>query len=401
MAGIRTSRTGPRTTPRRAAQDGGPAGRHAAKGLPLGSRDRDMRDLTLAAALPVMFVAKLLVAFFLPDKYFYDNRRILSMALDLPTAVAWEGSYRVASDLFASINVFGLDTMLQWSICMGVLFTFVLIWMITRAYAPDWMQLVFVLATVGLLNIYVFTIGKDLIQFAFFFAAYLVITMPAGRGPVKILLVAAILYVESTFFRAYYILIAALVVAVYVVLTCFRRLYGRLGLGTVAMIVTILFAGIWLMLALSSSLMPDEYETVMALRDDYDQVMDGNADSSTYIRSLIPGEGLPVFMANYVVNAMRMMVPVELALRGPYYLPFFVFQTMVSVYLVNLLRRINRIDDPVLFLALCVFVGYVLASFIFEPDFGSWTRHEAATFPILHLLVLNRHQRLPATRGGR
>ena len=31
---------------------------------------------------------------------------------------------------------------------------------------------------------------------------------------------------------------------------------------------------------------------------------------------------------------------------------------------------------------------------LFEPDFGSWVRHEAATFPVLHLLVFSRNQRL-------
>ena len=38
-------------------------------------------------------------------------------------------------------------------------------------------------------------------------------------------------------------------------------------------------------------------------------------------------------------------------------------------------------------LALSVFTAYILGSFLFEPDFGSWVRHEAATFPVLHMIA--------------
>ncbi|NMM97695.1 hypothetical protein [Bifidobacterium olomucense] len=355
-----------------------------------------MRNLLIIGTPLVMVVAKLMVAFVLPPKYFYDNNRILAMSTGQSSPLAaWGGSYRIAADLFAAINVFDIDTMIGWSVSMGVIFTVVMLWLMLRADAPDMAQLMFLLATVGLLNIYVFTIGKDIIQFMVFLAVYLVLTMPIRRTAVRIVLAAVILYAESLFFRAYYVLIAALVLAVYAILFAFRAKKQRLGSAHVAAIIALMIASVGVMLAVSARVMPADYAQVMTLRDGYDQVMDGNADSSTYIRNLVPGEGLPVFMVNYVINALRMMVPVELAMRGAYYLPFFVFQLMVSAYLVNLLRQVNEIRDPALLLALCVFLGYVLASFIFEPDFGSWTRHEAATFPVLHLLVLNRYQQMP------
>ncbi|KAB8289137.1 hypothetical protein DSM100688_0217 [Bifidobacterium ramosum] len=357
--------------------------------------DARMRNLLIVGVPLAMVAAKLMVAFVLPAKYFYDNNRILAMATGQSSVlIAWEGSYRVAANLFASVNLLGLDTMLGWSVCMGLTFTVVTMWLMLRADAPDTAQLLFLMATAGLLNIYVLTIGKDLIQFVFFLAVYAVLTFPADHPTAKIALAAAVLYGESVFFRAYYILVAALALAVYAVLSAFRRRRRRLGAVDVAAIVALLFAGVWAMIAVASRLMPAEYAQVMSLRAGYDQAMLGSVDSVTYIRNLIPGEGLPVFMANYAVNALRMMVPVELALRGVYYLPFFAFQLMVTGYLINLLRQINTIRDPALFLALCVFLGYALASFVFEPDFGSWTRHEAATFPVLHLLVVNRYQRI-------
>lgn len=364
--------------------------------------DRRNKSALLVLILPVMVLAKLMVAFFLPDKYFYDNNRILGMTnvtlgLADPTTVdEWEGSYRVASDLFAGLNIGRLDTMLSWSLCLGVLFTLLLMFMMVRADAPDLFQSIFVLAAVGLLNIYIFTIGKDVIQFGFFFAVYIVLMLPFDNSLVKILMSAGILYFESTFFREYYILIAALILAVYVILTWFRR-RGRIGLGSMLAISVLLFLTIYVAMLAAQIVMPDEYNQMLGLRAGYDTTFGDNADASTLILNWIPGDNLPIFMANYVINAFRMMVPVELALRGFYYWPFCIFQLMVTLYMIHLISRLNHIKEPVLFLALCVYLGYALASFIFEPDFGSWVRHEAATFPVLHLLVLNAYQRIPLT----
>lgn len=364
------------------------------------------KSALLVLILPVMVIAKLMVAFFLPAKYFYDNNRILGMTnvtlglADASTVDEWEGSYRIASDLFASINVGKLDTMLSWSLCLGVLFTFLLMFMMIRADAPDLFQSIFILAAVGLLNIYIFTIGKDIIQFAFFFAVYIVLMLPFDNTLLKILGSAGILYFESTFFREYYILIAALILAVYVVLSWFKK-RGRIGLGSLLAIGVLLFAVIYAAMLSAQILMPDEYNQMLGLRTGYDTAFGDSSDSATIILNWIPGDGLPIFMVNYVINAFRMMIPIELALRGVYYWPFFIFQLMITLYMVHLIRQLNRINEPVLFLALCVYLGYALASFIFEPDFGSWVRHETATFPVLHLLVLNTYQRIPLTQEER
>ena len=101
-----------------------------------------------------------------------------------------------------------------------------------------------------------------------------------------------------------------------------------------------------------------------------------------------------MFLLNYLINAVRMMIPFELAVKGVQYLPFCLFQVAVTVYLVHLFGKLDEIEDDTQFLAISIFLGYVLASVLFEPDFGSWVRHEAATFPVLHLLVFSPNQRL-------
>ena len=80
------------------------------------------------------------------------------------------------------------------------------------------------------------TVG--VIQFAFFFAVYLVLLVPLNNSLIKVLACAGILYYESTFFREYYILIAALILAVYAILAFFRS-RQRLGLGSMLIIIEI------------------------------------------------------------------------------------------------------------------------------------------------------------------
>lgn len=94
---------------------------------------------------------------------------------------AWGGSYEVAANFFKTVNVFNFVKMTDWSWFLGLLMTGIILLVITRIDEPDLPQLVFLLACVGLLNIYVFNIGKDVIQFLFFFAVYLVIISPIGN----------------------------------------------------------------------------------------------------------------------------------------------------------------------------------------------------------------------------
>lgn len=355
--------------------------------------DRYNNSIAILLLFPVMFVAKFLVDHVLGDKYFFDNNRILQMTLGVDTG--WEGSYRVASDLFSKLNIFHFTTMVEWSTTLGVIFTFVLLILILRMPSLDLLQLMFLLASVGLLNIYVFNISKDIIQFSFFFAVYLVLQFPLKRPIISVALVAAILYYESTFFRSYYILIAAFVVGVYVLLLVFRRYVKRFSALTALEIVGCLFVMVFLALLVAQRVMPDEYKQVVSVRSDSTSIREGDTTASnTLITDLLPGSGLPGFMLNYVVNAFRMMIPVELLTKGAYYIPFFLFQCMVTVYIINMLRQINEVHDSKQFIAICVYIGYALGSFIFEPDFGSWVRHETATFPVLQLLVFSTNQHL-------
>lgn len=125
------------------------------------------KNATLVLVFVVMLAAKLLTML-LPAKYFYDNNRILGMVNSDVGVDAWGGSYVVAADFFKAINVFGFTTMEQWSWFLGLSLTLLVFFMVLRLPEPDMVQTIFLLACIGLLNIYVFNVGKDVVQFLVF-----------------------------------------------------------------------------------------------------------------------------------------------------------------------------------------------------------------------------------------
>ncbi len=354
------------------------------------------KNATLLLMFVVMIIAKLLTLM-LPMKYFYDNRRILRMAIGDRWVEAWGGTYVVAANFFKSINIFHFTTVNQWSYFLGLVLTLLVFFMLLRLPEPDMIQSIFFLACIGLLNIYVFNIGKDSIQFLFFLGVYVVLLLPIDIPFVKIGIAATILYFESRVFRSYYVLIAALVIAIYCILLFFRSRYKmKPAIKIVATIVT-MYLLVCVMMVATSVVLPGEYQQIMGIRDYSLAGREDDVDSVTIIKNWVGGDNstnLPLFLLNYLINAVRMMIPFELAVKGVQYIPFFCFQVAVTVYLAHLFGKIGEIDDEKQFLAIAIFLGYVLASVLFEPDFGSWVRHEAATFPVLHLLVMAPNQRL-------
>lgn len=95
-------------------------------------------------------------------------------------------------------------------------------------------------------------------------------------------------------------------------------------------------------------------------------------------------------MFDYIINAVRMMMPVELLMKSPGYAPFFVYQIFILMYLFRTVKNLRQIDNKMVVVLSC-FVAYFFGSVVFEPDFGSWVRHEATTFPVMQLMALQSY----------
>lgn len=342
--------------------------------------------MILMLTIPVTIVAKIFQATALPDKYFYDSSRMLSMLNNTGTMTAWGDGYKVVVDVFSKFNIFGFDTLTDWAIFLATIFSIILIIMFSRIDNPDTFQSIFLFASIFLLNVYVFNISKEIIQFSIFFLMYLIVIQNKLNTTMKVVLCFLIFYWESTFFRTYYLFMGALFVIVYFILRWIQNLNKQVNGKILFSIFIIIFLSVFAMIFALQFVSYDDYMELISVSETHT-----NEGANTAITNLIEINGnIFLFMVNYVINAVRMMFPVELLTKGVFCIPFAFYQVFILFYLIRSIRGVNKFTSSTDIISIAIMCGYLLGSFTFEPDFGSFVRHEAATFPILHVFALNK-----------
>lgn len=335
--------------------------------------------------IPLTIFCKFFQFTFLPGKYFWDSARMLSMSTGSNTMNAWGGSYEIVADLFRKINILNFNTLQDWAYFLAFIFTIIIIFMLSRFEKFDIFQSIFIICSIGLLNIYVFNISKDIVQYGIFCIMYIIIIQKRLPQFLKVILCFIVFYWESSFFRSYYILMGAFFIILYLVFEFIKRKNKKINKFDILKILFIIFISVYLLLYVSKYLSPDDYNRVINVRES-----NLNEMAVSQIENWVTPNGtLEIFMVNYIINAIRMMLPVELLLKGVFYAPFVFYQVFVLYYMIKFIKEINKKDSSTL-IAFCAFCGFLLGSFVFEPDFGSFVRHESAAFPIFHLIALNK-----------
>lgn len=345
---------------------------------------QENRDTVLLLLVPIAIIAKMIEHLLLPAKYFNDSTRMLNMMAGNDSVQAWGGSYEVTTELFSNINVFNFTTLLQWSMLIGIIFNILLIIAFIKMKYIDMVQSIFALMCVGLCNIYVFNLGKDIIQFTFFVMCFVIICFNKFPNWLKVVGCVAIFYWESTFFRSYYIIMAAFTIGIYIILKVIRHNRIRLNFKKITLVIAILFLLMYAFLNIARVAMPKEYNEILHCKDDSTQL-----GAASVIKDKIEfGEDVNLYMLNYIINSVRMLFPVELVSGGVFYLPFLVFQVLLLYYMYKNIKEVHQISDNNV-IALSVFIAFFMGSVLFEPDFGSFARHEAAAFPVIILFALD------------
>ena len=132
-------------------------------------------------------------------------------------------------------------------------------------------------------------------------------------------------------FRAYYILIAALAIAVYCILRLFHRFVNLPRVVRLLGILLSMYVLVCAVMFVARVAKPDEFQLIMSVRDASLAGRDADTEASvTIIQNWIGGDSassgnLPLFLVNYGINAARMLVPVELLTKGMQYIPFLLF----------------------------------------------------------------------------
>lgn len=339
---------------------------------------------------PTAIVAKLFEHLFLPDNYFYDSNRILEMVNQKVVDHNWyEGSYKVAVDFFRKINFFHFTEHIQWSLFGGVLLTIVVMIIFSRVKGLDFQQVIFGMMCVGLLNIYVFNISKDALQFGMFAFIYIVVSIERIPLFLRALATAGLLYWMSTIYRSYYIIMAFFFAVIFLVFYVIRKSIQNKGTKLKVFHYLFIIVGLYAMVCVfmfsARVLFKSDYQAVLEARNYSNQQGQTSVIKEPFEHN---NSNLPIFLVDYGIDAIRMMFPIELVTIGVFYLPFFAFQVFMLFYTVRGIKYLDKIDDKA-FIGLCVFIAFFQGSVLFEPDFGSFVRHEAATFPAIILMVFN------------
>jgi hypothetical protein len=336
----------------------------------------------LVLFLPVIFLVAQFLRSLLPNKYFYDSVSILNMVNgDVVAYQLRDSSYQATADFFSFINVLHLSTIQEWSFVLGILGSLLLLPLVLSFRNLSILDTLLYLSFISLLNIYVFTISKEMIQFlSFCIIAYIWKNLSEHKF-LLIFITTFILILEALLFRYYFLLIAVFFIV-------FAVLFSRMDdshssknkIVLKVLVYTVTTVLVFLFLAKLAA--PSSYESLASIRDQTAVTRIGSVDARTVITNPLPGEGVISTWLNFILNGVRMMLPLELLLKGVQYVPFVLFQILLGrIYYLNIKDIGTRLANRRL-LALCFFSAFITVSFFFEPDFGSWVRHESSTFPL-------------------
>lgn len=247
-------------------------------------------------------------------------------------------------------------------------------------------QFIALLSIVGLSGIYIFMLNKDFVQLLIFLIAYQVAMSQSLNDRKKIGIVVIVFLLEYLVWRSYFVIVALFVPATYVILRRIAKMRTRESLKWTKSLVFFfsLFAVMLVFLYVLRAISPANYMEVV-FQHSSDREAYTTIGAASGIRSFITlgsGSAPYLYAINHVINFVRLLFPVELILKSPKYLPFFIYQCFISWFILKGLISSAYADDTRL-IVLSVIVAFVIASATFEPDYGSWTRHETAAMPFL------------------
>lgn len=284
--------------------------------------------------------------------------------------------------IFKNLNFFQLITYEGFEVYITILWNIILLLIIFSLRKKlNVMQAIFLILTILVLNIFNFNLAKEPIQILYFILMYIVIASKSLKDSFKYVLCFGILYWASVTFRTYYILIAIFMLGASWICKTFVLIKDKLKIYDILMVIVALGIGYFLLLTIAKNAMPEEYAELVHVRT---RETDAKSDIGNWITD--DDSNLVLFTLDYLIMLVRMMIPFELLSFGPKYWPYVAYQVMITFYVIMALKNIKK-NHKSKNVALYVYLGFLCGSATFEPDFGSWVRHEAAIAPILFIIA--------------
>ena len=318
-------------------------------------------------AIIILIIAKVLLFVYLDDKYLYDSYYLLSFMNGNYTSNI---SVNFAAHFFDFFNIFSFHTILEWNIFLAIIGNIiVLLIILLKKEKYSFIEYIFILISLFLLDLYVFTLSKEFIQFLIFLIMYLIIINLKIPLNIKVIIVTIILFLEAVYFRVYYGLIGMLFIFIYAFDYLFFKDKKKSYLIFIVLITLIL--GVYFIKLISY----DNLKAIINARQLINIDRQNSKDAITIINDLFFHKNLYFsFVINYFLNFLRMNIPLELIFKGIKYIPYIILQIFITFNIFKFSKKIDKNNILVYLLIIC----FLVVSVLFEPDFGSFLRHQSA-----------------------
>ena len=283
---------------------------------------------------------------------------------------------------FDVINIFSLNTYIQFEIFITVIWNLILFFIIFKFNNKfNLFQTLFIIASIAVLNIFDFCLAKEPLQMLFFIAIYLVICSNKEKmKPIlKVFLVCFIFLLIAIILRKYYILMAFFFIMLYTIYFALRKIDIKKYKFLIAIACVILLTLAFLIF--SSLFMPSQYKELLRVKMN---ISNANTDIPGIIE-LVNNPNEVTLLIDYIITFIRLLFPFELLLLGFKYWPYVFYQLMITYCVIKSIIYLKKNDENKN-LALFAYLAFLIGSSMFEPDFGSWIRHEAVFCPILFII---------------
>ncbi len=309
-----------------------------------------------------------------------DNYDFASTIKDNETDEAKSNATKNAGFIFSKIDFLNLaDTYYEYEIIISIvwnIFVLLIIFNLKKNYLL--LEMLFILASVSVLNVFDFCLAKEPIQMLYFILMYLILISKKSQtfkfvGSILVFLLSALTY------RNYYILMACFMVFTYILYKIITHDEKAVKLGKTLFIFLAIYFCYFFALNISKYLASDAFNELIRVRL-------RTSTAASDMRALFMSENLVLFTLDYLIMIFRMLIPIELLRLGPKYFIYVLYQVMISFIMFKSLKNVKLISSDRR-IALFIYFAFLLGSATFEPDFGSWIRHEAVLFPIFMIMA--------------
>lgn len=282
--------------------------------------------------------------------------------------------------IFRLINFFKITTYGGWEIYISIIWNLIILGILLGIRKKlNWKQFIFIALSIIVLNIFDFTLAKEPIQMLYFIAIYYVLYSKNRNTKFKYIATLGIIVFSAISFRVYYFLIIMFMILVQVLFKIFIFKKEHVKIKDIIIMLLIIASFYCIFLNIMKVVMPNEYAELIRVRT-------RSSSAASDMRNIFKSTNLIVFSLDYLIMLIRMLFPVELLILGVKYVPYVFYQIIMTYFVIKSIKNIRK-NGKVKNIALYLYIGFLFASATFEPDFGSWVRHEAVLFPIMLILA--------------